>query len=80
MLGWWYRKSAVFYLPPGWMGPVTWFLSLPFAPAGMLRFKTITTFCVITHFVLRVCKLRCLADGMQTCYQGRGTGGEGLHK
>jgi len=33
-LGWWYRKSAVFYLPPNWLGPVTWWLALPFAPAG----------------------------------------------
>ncbi|KAI5120654.1 hypothetical protein M0805_007991 [Coniferiporia weirii] len=34
VIGWWFRKSAVFYLPPGWFGPVTWFLSFPFAPAG----------------------------------------------
>lgn len=34
VLGWWYRSSAVFYLPPGWFGPVTWWLSFPFAPAG----------------------------------------------
>ncbi|KAF9809744.1 hypothetical protein IEO21_07286 [Rhodonia placenta] len=34
IVGWWYRKSAVFYLPPGWFGPLTWWLSLPFAPAG----------------------------------------------
>ncbi|KAI0916425.1 GET complex subunit get1 [Taiwanofungus camphoratus] len=34
IVGWWYRKSAVFYLPPGWFGPVTWWLSFPFAPAG----------------------------------------------
>ncbi|KAH9935729.1 WRB/Get1 family [Fomitopsis serialis] len=33
-VGWWYRKSAVFYLPPGWFGPLTWWLSFPFAPAG----------------------------------------------
>ncbi|EPQ56907.1 hypothetical protein GLOTRDRAFT_137389 [Gloeophyllum trabeum ATCC 11539] len=31
---WWYRKSAVFYLPEGWLGPLTWWLALPFAPAG----------------------------------------------
>lgn len=30
----WYRKSAVFYLPPGWFGPAQRFLSWPFAPAG----------------------------------------------
>lgn len=33
-VGWWYRKSAVFYLPPGWFGPLEWWLSFPFAPAG----------------------------------------------
>jgi hypothetical protein len=33
-IGWWYGKKAVFYLPPGWMGPATWWLSLPFAPRG----------------------------------------------
>ncbi|TFK53731.1 hypothetical protein OE88DRAFT_1711588 [Heliocybe sulcata] len=31
---WWYRKSAVFYLPEGWLGPFTWWMALPFAPAG----------------------------------------------
>ncbi|KAJ3482237.1 hypothetical protein NLI96_g7107 [Meripilus lineatus] len=34
VVGWWYRKSAVFYVPPGWFGPLTWWLSFPFAPAG----------------------------------------------
>jgi len=34
VIGWWYRKSAVFYLPPSWFGPLTWWLALPFAPAG----------------------------------------------
>ncbi|EMD33567.1 hypothetical protein CERSUDRAFT_117683 [Gelatoporia subvermispora B] len=33
-VGWWYRKAAVFYLPPGWFGPLGWMLALPFAPAG----------------------------------------------
>ncbi|KAI0730288.1 WRB/Get1 family [Fomitopsis betulina] len=33
-VGWWYRKSAVFYLPPGWFGPLTWVLAFPFAPSG----------------------------------------------
>ncbi|KAJ7141416.1 WRB/Get1 family [Mycena epipterygia] len=33
-VGWWYRKSAVFYLPPGWFGPLGWWLAFPFAPAG----------------------------------------------
>jgi len=30
----WYRKQPVFYLPEGWLGPVTWWLALPFSPAG----------------------------------------------
>ncbi|KAI9250616.1 WRB/Get1 family [Sporodiniella umbellata] len=30
----WFRKSAVFYLPPGWFGPAQRFLSWPFAPTG----------------------------------------------
>ncbi|KAI0254129.1 CHD5-like protein-domain-containing protein [Lactifluus subvellereus] len=33
-IGWWYSRSAVFYLPAAWLGPLTWWLSLPFAPAG----------------------------------------------
>jgi hypothetical protein len=33
-IGWWYSRSAVFYLPTAWLGPFTWWLSLPFAPAG----------------------------------------------
>ncbi|VDB95202.1 unnamed protein product [Peniophora sp. CBMAI 1063] len=33
-LGWWYRSSAVFFLPPTWLGPLTWWLSFPFAPSG----------------------------------------------
>jgi len=34
VVGWWYRRQAVFYLPEGWFGPLGWWLSLPFAPAG----------------------------------------------
>ncbi|KAF9010843.1 CHD5-like protein-domain-containing protein [Cyathus striatus] len=34
VVGWWYRKQAVFYLPSGWLGPVEYWLSFPFAPAG----------------------------------------------
>ncbi|KAG8745824.1 GET complex subunit get1 [Ceratobasidium sp. 428] len=33
-IGWWYARYAVFYLPPGWLGPATWWLSLPLAPRG----------------------------------------------
>lgn len=35
----WFRKSAVFYLPPGWFGPAQRFLSWPFAPAGKILQK-----------------------------------------
>ncbi|KAG6817506.1 GET complex subunit get1 [Tephrocybe sp. NHM501043] len=34
LVGWWYRKAAVFYLPQGWFGPLGWWFSFPFAPAG----------------------------------------------
>jgi hypothetical protein len=34
VIGWWYRRAAVFFLPPTWLGPLTWWLSFPFAPAG----------------------------------------------
>ncbi|CAA7260754.1 unnamed protein product [Cyclocybe aegerita] len=34
VVGWWYRKQPVFFLPEGWFGPLTWWLALPFAPAG----------------------------------------------
>ncbi|KAF7305970.1 Protein GET1 [Mycena chlorophos] len=33
-VGWWFRRSAVFYLPPGWLGPLGWWLAFPFAPKG----------------------------------------------
>ena len=33
-IGWWYSRAAVFYLPAAWFGPITWWLSFPFAPAG----------------------------------------------
>jgi hypothetical protein len=33
-VGWWYRKAAVFYLPPGWLGPLGWWMAFPFAPKG----------------------------------------------
>jgi len=32
ILVFWFRKSAVFYVPNGWFGPVEWCLSFPFAP------------------------------------------------
>lgn len=36
VVGWWYRRQPVFYLPQGWFGPLGWWLALPFAPAGRL--------------------------------------------
>jgi hypothetical protein len=41
-IGWWYGRSAVFYLPAAWFGPFTWWLSLPFAPAGELGHSLLT--------------------------------------
>ena len=38
VVGWWYRKAAVFYLPHGWFGPLTWWLAFPFAPKGEIFF------------------------------------------
>jgi tail-anchored protein insertion receptor len=35
-IGWWYRKSAVFYLPDGWFNPLTWGFAFPSAPKGGL--------------------------------------------
>jgi len=34
VLVWWYRREPVFYLPPGWLGPLAYFFSLPSAPKG----------------------------------------------
>lgn len=31
-----YSRDAIVYLPRDWFGPLTWFLGLPFAPAGAL--------------------------------------------
>lgn len=39
VVGWWYRRSAVFYLPPGWLGPLAWWLAFPFAPKGWRLFE-----------------------------------------
>ncbi|ORZ23111.1 WRB/Get1 family [Absidia repens] len=30
----WFRKSPVFYLPPGWFGPAQRLLCMPFSPLG----------------------------------------------
>lgn len=37
ILVWWYRREPVFYLPPGWLGPLGYFLALPSAPKGTLQ-------------------------------------------
>ncbi|KAH8814582.1 CHD5-like protein-domain-containing protein [Flagelloscypha sp. PMI_526] len=34
MIGMYYRNAPVFWLPPGWFGPLTWWMSFPFAPRG----------------------------------------------
>jgi tail-anchored protein insertion receptor len=61
-IGWWYSRSAVFYLPVAWLGPLTWWLSFPFAPAGKSRIGL--RHCgFITHPV-RLCQLWYLADGL----------------
>jgi hypothetical protein len=41
-VGWWYRKQPVFFLPQGWLGPLGWWLALPFAPAGLSFFLCYT--------------------------------------
>lgn len=33
-VGYWYGRQAVFFLPEQWLGPLTWWLSFPFAPRG----------------------------------------------
>ena len=45
LVGWWYRKSAVFYLPHGWFGPLTWWLGLPWAPTGSVSCVVWQTAC-----------------------------------
>src|SRR6266851_5805493 len=67
-IGWWYSRSAVFYLPVAWLGPFTWWLSLPFAPAGEPGQSLIIVAPSNTRFV-RFCQLWCLADGLSTCHQ-----------
>jgi tail-anchored protein insertion receptor len=43
-VGWWYRKQPVFFLPQGWLGPLGWWLALPFAPAGTPFFLVLRAF------------------------------------
>ncbi|KAF9919309.1 GET complex subunit get1 [Lobosporangium transversale] len=49
----WYRRVAVFYVPPGWFGPAERFLALPFAETGAVSIAIWFYFCrkVIILFV-----------------------------
>jgi hypothetical protein len=51
----WFRKSPVFYLPPGWFGPAQRFLSLPFAPAGRKNSDTRFILAYILIVLYRIC-------------------------
>lgn len=54
----WFRKSAVFYLPPGWFGPAQRFLSWPFAPAGKKN-KVIHEECIRLRILISlICVIR----------------------
>jgi len=78
-IGWWYGRSAVFYLPPAWLGPLTWWLSLPFAPAGELGQSLVLRFHQ-TPGIVRLCELWRLADGLSTCHQSIRACGERIHE
>ena len=78
VVGWWYRKSAVFYLPPTWMGPVTWWLSFPFAPAGERYLACGVTMKFSMRSNSRLCELRCMADGLPAGREDWRTSGGGI--
>ena len=48
VVGWWYRRQPVFYLPEGWFGPLAWWLAFPFAPAGEF-FSLVRLFWCLLH-------------------------------
>jgi CHD5-like protein len=77
-IGWWFSRSAVFYLPAAWLGPFTWWLSLPFAPAG--KSYHIDVMAPSDSRRVRLRELRHLADGLSTCHQSGRARGEGIHK
>jgi CHD5-like protein len=77
-IGWWYGRSAVFYLPAGWLGPFTWWLSLPFAPAGESYRSNFMAPSDSRRVRLR--ELRRLADGLSSCHQSGRARGERIHK
>lgn len=49
----WHRKDAVFYLPPAWFGPATWWLGLPSAPMGAISCGLWTMACKRTFTVVK---------------------------
>ncbi|KAH7108366.1 CHD5-like protein-domain-containing protein [Auriculariales sp. MPI-PUGE-AT-0066] len=64
IVGWWYGRQAVFFVPASVLGPLTWWLSFPFAPAGSVS-------CMIWQFACgRVIKIveRLVRDAL-TAYQ-----------
>ena len=78
-VGWWYRKQPVFYLPQGWLGPLGWWLALPFAPAGTscaarynnpIRAARLCSVALLRIAFYRFCECRGLADSMQTTLRG----------
>jgi hypothetical protein len=77
-IGWWYSRSAVFYLPTAWLGPFTWWLSLPFAPTGKSYHSDVMAPSDLRRVRLR--ELRRLADGLSTCHQNGRARGERIHK
>lgn len=66
----WFRKSPVFYLPPGWFGPAQRFLSLPFAPAGRKNSDTRFILAYILIVLYRVCQCSYLVYSLQKNDQG----------
>lgn len=78
-IGWWYSRSAVFYLPVAWFGPFTWWLSLPFAPAGEPS-HAFDVMALPDSRLVRFCQLRRLADDLSTCYQSGRACGERIHE
>jgi tail-anchored protein insertion receptor len=59
IVGWWYRKAAVFYLPNEWLGPLTWWIALPFAPKGMSNAASRQTRLMCFVFVLKLGSVSC---------------------
>lgn len=77
-IGWWFSRSAVFYLPVAWLGPFTWWLSLPFAPAGESCHSDVVALSDFRRVRFR--ELRRLADSLSTCHQSGRARGERIYK